>query len=93
MIFTRRKFIRLTSNGIILPLMGPIPFFTPSGEYGEITLSGEAQRIHREALVLDDPDQFGAGEVATSGRPLSGRRLGRWFVHERNLEAQASGCS
>ena len=53
MIFTRRKFIHLTSNGIILPLMGPIPLFTPSTEHGEITLSEEAQQIHREALVLD----------------------------------------
>lgn len=53
MLFTRRKFISLTSKGIIVPLMGPINPFTPSGKHEEITLSEEARRIHREALVLD----------------------------------------
>jgi len=53
MLFTRRNFISLTSKGIILPLMGPIHPFSVSGEHGEITLSEEALRIHREALVLD----------------------------------------
>lgn len=53
MLFTRRKFISLTSKGIFLPLMGPIHPFTPSGEHGKITLTDEAKRIHKEALVLD----------------------------------------
>lgn len=53
MLLTRRKFISLTSNAIILPLMGPIHPFIPSGEHGTITLSDEALKIHREALVLD----------------------------------------
>ena len=51
--FTRRKFIRLTSNGIILPLMGPIHPFTGSEKHGEIILTEEALHIHQEALVLD----------------------------------------
>ena len=51
--FTRRKFIRLTSSGIILPLMGPINLLAQTEGYGEIALSEEALRIHREALVID----------------------------------------
>jgi membrane dipeptidase len=53
MLFTRRKFISLTTKGMILPLMGPINPFSSSGKHGEISLSNEAHRIHREALVLD----------------------------------------
>jgi len=53
MLFTRRKFISLTSNGIVLPLMGPIHPFTSSESHGEIALTEEAIRLHREALVLD----------------------------------------
>lgn len=53
----RRKFIRLTSNGIILPLIGPIPFTARKEGHGEkheeITLFEEALRIHRDALVID----------------------------------------
>ena len=51
--FSRRKFIRLTSNGMILPLMGPINLFAQTEDYGQITLTEEALRIHREALVID----------------------------------------
>jgi hypothetical protein len=51
--FTRRKFIRLTSNGIILPLMMPINLYSQPAGHGEITLSQEALQIHREALVID----------------------------------------
>lgn len=51
--FTRRKFIRLTSSGIVLPLMGPIRLYSQPAAYGEITLSEEALRIHQEALVID----------------------------------------
>jgi len=51
--FTRRKFIRLTSNGIILPLMRPIHLLAQTESHSEITLSEEALRIHRDALVLD----------------------------------------
>jgi len=51
--FNRRKFIRLTSNGLILPLMGHLPFTARPDGHGEITLSEEALRIHREALVID----------------------------------------
>lgn len=53
MFFTRRKFISLSSKAFILPLMGPIPHFTRLNEYGEIHLSKEALKIHREALVID----------------------------------------
>jgi membrane dipeptidase len=51
--FSRRKFIRLTSNGMILPLMGPINLITQTEGHGQITLTEEALRIHREALVID----------------------------------------
>jgi membrane dipeptidase len=51
--FSRRKFIRLTSNGMILPLMGPINLFAKTEGHGQITLTEEALRIHREALVID----------------------------------------
>lgn len=51
--FTRRKFIRLTSSGIILPLLGSGNLLARSEEYGEITLTEEALRIHREAMVID----------------------------------------
>lgn len=64
--FTRRKFIRLTSNGIILPLMGPIKHFVPSGKYGEITLSEEALRIHQQALVLDGHNDM-PGKILDKG--------------------------
>jgi len=50
---TRRKFITLTSSGIILPLMGPINLLAQTEGYGEITLREEALRIHKEALVID----------------------------------------
>ena len=51
--FTRRKFIRLASSGIILPLLGPVQLSARPDGHGEITLSEEALRIHREALVID----------------------------------------
>ena len=51
--FSRRKFIRLTSNGIMLPLMGPINLFAQTEGHGQITLTEEALRIHREALLID----------------------------------------
>ncbi|MCK5694127.1 MAG: dipeptidase [Bacteroidales bacterium] len=51
--FSRRKFIRLTSNGMILPLMGPINLFAQTEGHGQITLTEEALRIHREALLID----------------------------------------
>lgn len=51
--FTRRKFIRLTSTGIILPLMGPIHLSAQPEGHGEITLSEEALRIHTDALLID----------------------------------------
>ena len=51
--FTRRKFIRLASKGMILPLLGPINLFDRPEEHGEITLTEEALRIHREALLID----------------------------------------
>ncbi|MCK5068280.1 MAG: dipeptidase [Bacteroidales bacterium] len=66
MLFDRRKFIRLTSNGIILPLMGPINPFISSGKYGEITLTEEALRIHREALVLDGHNDM-PGKILDKG--------------------------
>lgn len=50
---TRRKFISFTSTGIILPLMEPMHLMAGEQSHGEITLSEEAVRIHREALVLD----------------------------------------
>ena len=53
MLFTRRKFISLSSKGIIVPLMGPIHPFDSSEKHGEIVLSDEALKLHREALVLD----------------------------------------
>ena len=51
--YSRRKFIRLSSNGIILPLMRPRHLFAQTEGHGEITLTGEALRIHQEALVID----------------------------------------
>lgn len=51
--YSRRKFIRLSSSGLILPLMRPAHLFAKSKGHGEITLSDEALRIHREALVID----------------------------------------
>jgi len=54
---SRRKFIKLTSNGIILPLMGPIPFTARTKGHGkihdEIILTEEALQIHRDLLVID----------------------------------------
>ena len=55
--FTRRKFIRLSSNAILLPVLGPLPsavrYAAQNENYGKITLSEEALAIHREALVID----------------------------------------
>ena len=51
--FTRRKFIRLTSNGIVLPFMMPINLYSQPAGHGEIILSEEALSIHQEALVID----------------------------------------
>jgi len=67
---SRRKFIRLTSNGIILPLMGPIPLIARTeghgDNYGEIILSEEALRIHREALVIDGHNDM-PGNILVKG--------------------------
>lgn len=51
--FTRRKFIKLTSSSMILPLLGSGNLLAQSVKYGEITLTEEALRIHREAIVID----------------------------------------
>ena len=51
--FTRRKFIRFTSSGMILPILAPIKLLDRPEEYGGISLSEEALRIHREALLVD----------------------------------------
>ena len=64
--FTRRKFIRLSSNGIVLPLMGPIKLFAQTEVHGEITLTEEALRIHREALVIDGHNDM-PGKILDKG--------------------------
>lgn len=55
--FTRRKFIRLSSNAILLPFLGPLPsavrYAAQNEIYGKIKLSEEALALHREALVID----------------------------------------
>lgn len=68
--YTRRKFIRLSSNGIVLPLMGPLPSAVRNafqGEsHGNIKLSEEALRIHREALVIDGHNDM-PGKILDKG--------------------------
>lgn len=53
MLYNRRNFIRLSSTGLILPLMGHLKSFGHTPGDGKITLTREALRIHRDALVID----------------------------------------
>ncbi|MCK4879923.1 MAG: dipeptidase [Bacteroidales bacterium] len=66
MLFNRRKFISLSSNGIILPLMRPFNLLAQTEGHGEITLTEEALRIHREALVIDGHNDM-PGKILNKG--------------------------